>query len=223
MTWPVKKLGLFGGTFNPIHNGHLKVALEVRDRLSLDKVLFIPSYLPPHKPSRDVASPADRLRMVELAIASLPGLEASSLEVERAEPSYSIVTLERVKKMYNLAQIFFIIGIDAFLEIKTWKDYQRVLKACLFVVVSRPGFVLEQAVSVLGPEWRGKIVTIEDKDYRLENLREGVSIILFPLPALDISSSLIRTRLHQGKSIAGLVPEAVEKYIFQNHLYSDQP
>lgn len=216
----IGKIGLFGGTFNPIHNGHLKVALEVSQRFRLDKILFIPCYLPPHKSSRDVASAADRLRMVELAIAPFAQFEASSLEVDRPETSYSIVTLERVKKIYLEAKIYFIVGIDAFLEIKTWREYEKVLASCSFIVVSRPGFHLEQAETVLESYWKERMVIIGPERKPKEEKGEFPQIYLFPMDSLDISARDIRGRRQRGESIAGLVPEAVERYIFDKNLYS---
>lgn len=220
MAKKVRQIGLFGGTFNPIHNGHLKVALEVSQHFKLDKVLFIPCYLPPHKSSRDIASAADRLRMVELAIAPFAQFEASSLEVDRPETSYSIVTLERVKKIYLGAKIYFIVGIDAFLEIKTWREYERVLNSCSFIVVSRPGFHLEEAKTVLESYWRERMVIIRPEVKLEEGKREFPQIYLFPMNSLDISARDIRGKRQRGESISGLVPEAVEKYILEKNLYS---
>ncbi|MCX7973503.1 MAG: nicotinate-nucleotide adenylyltransferase [Candidatus Aminicenantes bacterium] len=211
-----QRLGLFGGTFNPIHNGHLKVALVVKEFFKLNKILFIPSYLPPHKSTREIASPEDRLKMVELALAPFPQFEASSLEVDRPETSYSIVTLQKVKQIYEGAQIFFIVGIDAFLEIKTWREYEKVLSACSFIVVSRPGFSLDQAMMVLGPEWKERIVWVDSHDQVKE---KEPRIYLFPMQSLNISASEIRMRRLRGEAITGLVPVAVEKYILEKNLY----
>ncbi len=216
----LKKIGLFGGTFNPIHNGHLKVALEVSQRFQLDKILFIPCYLPPHKSGQEIASASDRLRMVELAIAPFARFEASTLEVDRPETSYSIVTLERVKKIYSDARIYFILGIDAFLEIKTWREYERVLNSCSFIVVSRPGFPLEQAEVVLDPPWREKMMVVGPEIKIEEVERDFPRIYLFPMNSLNISAKEIRAKRKRGEPISGLVPEAVEKYIVENNLYN---
>jgi nicotinate-nucleotide adenylyltransferase len=215
----IKKIGLFGGTFNPIHNGHLKVAEEVGRFFELDKILFIPSYLPPHKSTRDIASATDRLKMVELALQPFSQFEASSLEVERPETSYSVITLEKVKKIYSGAEIFFIVGIDAFLEIKTWREYERILSSCSFIVVSRPGYELEQAKEVLAPDWKEKMVIVGPGFKPDEERGKEPKIYLFPMNSLDISASEIRRRRQRGESISGLVPEAVEKYILERNLY----
>lgn len=216
----IGKIGLFGGTFNPIHYGHLRVALKVNQRFKLDKILFIPCYLPPHKSGQEIASALDRLKMVELAIGPFPQFEASSLEVDRPETSYSIVTLERVKKVYSGAKIYFIVGIDAFLEIKTWREYEKVLNSCSFIVVSRPGFHLGQAETILDSYWRERMVIIGAEIKPEEENREFPQIYLFPMNSLDISARNIREKRRRGESISGLVPEAVEKYILEKNLYS---
>jgi len=122
-----KRLGLFGGTFNPIHIGHIRAAQVVADRFQLDQILFIPSYQPPHKTSEDLASAEHRLNMVRLALAGREKLVPSSIEIEAGGKSYSIWTLERIQALDPGARVFFILGIDAFLEIETWKDYKSVL------------------------------------------------------------------------------------------------
>lgn len=218
MSHGLRKLGLFGGTFNPIHHGHLKVALVVHDYFRLDKILFIPSYLPPHKPRGDIALPEDRLKMVELAISPYPQFEASSIEIERPETSYSIVTLEKIKRLYPEAQIYFIVGIDAFLEIKTWREYEKLLTACSFIVVSRPGFNLDQALEVLGDAWKDKMIMVKSREQIKE---KEPQIYLFPMASLNISASEIRKRRQRGEAITGLVPEKVEKYILENKLYCE--
>ncbi|MGQ9471201.1 MAG: nicotinate-nucleotide adenylyltransferase [Candidatus Aminicenantales bacterium] len=219
----IRRLGLFGGTFNPIHNGHLKVASEVSGFFSLDRVLFIPSRLPPHKPAWEVVSGEDRLRMVELAIKGYPQFEASSIEVERPGPSYSILTIKKIKQEYLVAEIFFLLGIDAFLEIKTWKDYDQVLRSCSFIVVSRPGFTLNQATAILGDEWKDRVIEVKKTSSIHQPSKAGILIFLFPMASLDISSSEIRRRLHEQEPVSGMLPEAVEKYIHQNKLYRDIP
>ncbi len=219
----VSRLGLFGGTFNPIHNGHLKVAREASRFFSLDKVLFIPSHLPPHKPAWEVVSGEDRLRMVELAIAGYPQFEASAVEVERPGPSYSIVTIKEIKKEYPAAEIFFLVGIDAFLEIKTWRDYDQVLRSCSFIVVSRPGYDLNQAAAVLGKEWKDRVIEVNKTAFIHQPAKAGPLIFLFPMASLEISSSEIRRRLHEREPVSGMLPEAVEKYIQQNKLYREIP
>lgn len=193
-----KRIGLFGGTFNPIHCGHVKAAESVQNMFSFDRILFIPSYLPPHKESVDVASAAHRLKMVELALASFDRFFPSSVEIDARGTSYSILTLNKIKEMFPQTEAFFLLGIDAFLEIETWKDYEDVLEQCSFVVMSRPGFRLSEAKDILTEKYK---------------------IYLLSINTLDISSSEVRERIRKNQSIEGLVPENVENYIKERRLY----
>jgi nicotinate-nucleotide adenylyltransferase len=216
------RIGIFGGTFNPIHSGHLRAAKIVQKRFLLDKILFIPSYLPPHKESVDMASPADRLRMVELACAPYPRFIPSSIEIEAKEKSYSIITLEKIEKMYPETWLFFILGIDAFLEVETWKEYQELLKRCSFIVVSRQGYRLKEAKDVLEGPYKQRMYEFPESDEsgKIEtDLFSSYRIFLLPIDSLNIASTGIRRRAKEGISIKGLVPESVEVYIEENSLY----
>lgn len=214
-----KRIGLLGGTFNPIHQGHLRAAEEIQQRFSLSEVLFVPSYIPPHKVTAEVASPEDRFAMVRLAVAGHPGFIASPLEIEARERSYSIITLNKVKTIYRDARIYFILGIDAFLEIETWKSYQAVLEQCHFIVINRPGYRLELAKAALPEKYAEKILDLGAAEEAGEALMGSFRIFLVSIRALDISSTAIRRRIKQGQSIKGFVPEAVEEYIKKNNIY----
>jgi len=215
----MEMIGLFGGTFDPIHLGHLRAGAEVRRRARLDRVLFIPSYLPPHKKSGAAASAADRLRMVELACRGRAGFEASSVEVDAGEKSYSILTLRKVRALAPEARLFFILGVDAFLDIGTWREYHRVLEGCFFIVMGRPGFVLERARNVLGGSLRDRMAPVEGSEGLAGALPPQARIFLMPIRALDVSSTEIREKVRRGKSLEGLVPAAVEEYIRERQLY----
>ena len=215
----METIGLFGGTFDPIHLGHVRAAEEVRRRARLDRVLFIPSYLPPHKEPGAAASAADRLRMVELACAGRKGLEASSIEVEARETSYSILTLRKVRALSPEARLFFVLGVDAFLDIGTWREYERVLAECLFIVIGRPGYELERARDVLGGRLRDRVTPAAEGDGLAGPLAPGASVFLMPIEAIDVSSTEVRERARLGRSLDGLVPEAVERYIRDHQLY----
>jgi nicotinate-nucleotide adenylyltransferase len=214
-----ERIGILGGTFNPVHNGHLKAAAAVRKRFSLDRVLFIPSFIPPHKESAGIASPEERLRMVELAVRGRSAFIPSAVEIRAKRKSYSILTLDKIKKLYPRAWIFFILGVDAFLEIETWREWERLLTRCLFIVVTRPGYRLKEAEKVLGVAYRRRVRSVS----RLEKVREqwflGTRIFLLPIDAADISSTEIRRWIRKGRSITGLVPAAVEGYIHKHGLY----
>jgi len=216
-----ERIGLLGGTFNPVHRGHLRAAEEVRSRFALDRVLFIPSYIPPHKQTTDMTSPEDRFAMVELAVRAYPCLAASPLEIEAQERSYSIITLNKVKAIYPDAWIFFILGVDTFLEIETWKSYREVLEQCGFIVISRPGFDLAAARNALPPEYEKSFHDLAEAEDVGEDILTQFRIFLLSIPALDISSTEIRRRVRRGQSIYGLVPESVEEYIHRKNLYQE--
>jgi nicotinate-nucleotide adenylyltransferase len=215
----MEMIGLFGGTFDPIHCGHLRAAAEVRRRARLDRVLFIPSYLPPHKKSGAIASAADRLRMVELACRWRKGFEASPVEVEAGEKSYSILTLRKIRALSPDARLFFILGVDAFLDIGTWREYQRVLQECFFIVMGRPGFELDRARDVLDGKLRDSIGPLVTGEGAAGPLPPRTRIFLLPIRALDISSTAIRERARRGETLDELVPGAVDAYIREHKLY----
>jgi nicotinate-nucleotide adenylyltransferase len=215
----METIGLFGGTFDPVHLGHLRAAAEVRRKAGLDRVLFIPSYLPPHKASGAVASAADRLRMVELACRRRAGFEPSAVEVEAGEKSYSILTLRKVGALHPEARLFFILGVDAFLEIGTWREYRRVLEECFFIVTGRPGFELERARDVLGGRLRASIGPFPPGGTAGGPLPPRRRVFLMPIRALAVSSTAVRERVRRGLAVEGLVPKPVAEYIRERKLY----
>jgi len=213
------RIGILGGTFNPVHLGHIRAALEVKRRFRLEKVLFIPSSIPPHKRPMAVASPNDRLRMVGLACRGRKGLSASPIEIEAGGTSYSVLTLDKIRRRFAGGEIFFVLGVDAFLEIDTWRDYRRVLEQCHFIVVSRPGCDLARAHKVLQGSLASRMVELGQEESAEAPLPAGTRIFLVPIAALDISSTDIRRRARTGESLRGLVPRAVETYIRRHRLY----
>lgn len=212
------RIGIFGGTFNPIHSGHLRAAEIAQRKFSLDRVLFVPSYIPPHKESDDIASPHHRLKMVELACKPYPQFIPSSIEIEAKGKSYSVISLGRVKELFPEALIFFILGVDAFLEIDTWKDYEKLLNQCFFIVVSRPGYNLDEAREVLGGRYREMIVEFSETGKEEKKFCSS-RIFLLPIEALDIASSEVRRRIREGISVKGLVPYDVDTYIRKHNIY----
>ena len=213
------RIGIFGGTFNPIHKGHVKAALEVQKTFLLDKVLLIPSYIPPHKGSPDVAPPSDRLQMVKLAVASYSQFVPSPIEIEAKGKSYSILTLAKLKKQFPDTVMFFILGVDAFLEIDTWREYRKVLQQCHFIVISRPGYDLDEAKKLLKGNYAERMVQVSETTKLDKLMLQRYKIFLLSIDAMDMASRDIRKKVKMGKSISGLVVEAVEKYIQTNKLY----
>jgi len=213
------RIGILGGTFNPVHNGHLKAAAIVQKRFSLDRVLFIPSFIPPHKTTAGVAPASDRLAMVKLAVRGRPRFIASAVETEAGGKSYSILTLNKIKKRYPGAWIFFILGVDAFLEIKTWREWKRVLGQCLFIVVTRPGYRLREVVNAVGGEYRSRFRFVPPAERVRERWFSEPRIFLLPIEAADISSTEVRQRARERRSLKGWVPGSVEGYIQMRSLY----
>jgi len=195
------RLGILGGTFDPVHHAHLVAAQEAFYQLNLDQVLFVPAGTPPHKPSRPVTAARHRLRMVELAIGDRPCFGLSHVDIERPGPHYSADTLRLLHDEWPAATLFFIVGADALAEMLTWYQPQRIVELAELVVVQRPG--------------------IQPDLDRLEAALPGLRARLHPveMPLLDISSTDLRQRVREGRPIAYLAPPEVEDYIVEHELY----
>ena len=230
------KLGVVGGTFDPIHNGHIAAAAAAQQALELDAIMLIPSRIPPHRASPATASAEHRFAMAQLAAADRPGWQASRIELDREGPSYSFDTLVELReKLRGEAamseapgdaisgagnrvewQIFFIVGADAFAEIATWSRYPAVLDLAHFVVVSRPGITLDSL--------REKVPSAFSHRPSAIGLQPSAKtrVILVEADTPDISSTEIRRRVRAGESLRGLVPESVAAYINAHRLYLGQ-
>ena len=200
------RIGVLGGTFDPIHIGHLLIAETVRDEMGLDTVLFVPAAVPPHKRGRALAEAADRLEMVRLAIAGNPAFEVNDIEIQRGGVSYTVETVEALRAARgDAARLFLIVGADSVRELATWKDIDHLVHLCTFVVVARPGFRIEDLVREgigLAPDTRQRV------------LRHYVDAV-----RVDVSSTGLRVRLAEGKSVRYRLPEAVERHIRTKGLY----
>jgi len=209
------RVGILGGTFDPIHFGHLRTAEEIAEALHLDRVALIPSAHPPHKPRRAITPFHHRHAMACLGAGPSEHLEVLDLEAQREGPSYTVDTLREMQgRLGPDCELFFILGTDAFLEISTWKEYRRLLELAHLVVIPRPGFdeatcleVMRTLCLVKRPGSRG---------YRAPSGRE---VCFQKTTFLDISASRIRQALAQGRSIRFLVPESVHAYIKEKRLY----
>ena len=210
------KLGILGGTFNPIHLGHLRIAEEVRERLGLDRVLFLPAATPPHKPLVGDLPFTERLAMVELAIADNPAFAASDLENRRQGPSYSVDTLAELHRAYPGDEFFFIIGSDSFLEIGLWHRFAEIFSLCHLAVVERPGAAIADLATVLPPA-----VATDFTRAAANHLthRSGTAVHYLPGLPLAISSSAIREKAATGASLRYLVPNTVIEYIQTKRIY----
>ncbi len=207
-------LGVFGGTFNPVHLAHLRLAEEVRETLALERVFFIPSADPPHK-SHGLASATQRLEMVKLASASNPSFEALDLELQRPGRSYSVDTLRVLSQRYAGEPLWFLMGTDTLAELDTWYEPETLVGLANIAVVGRPGSARRSLESLLPERLVGSFVVGPD----LLTHGSGRVIRSIPFSPLGISASDIRQRVARGTSIRYLVPDAVIEYIEKNHLY----
>jgi nicotinate-nucleotide adenylyltransferase len=186
------KIGIIGGTFNPIHLGHLILAEEMRQKISLNKVIFMPANLPPHKKNGEIIPAHHRLRMVKLAIRANPYFSVSDIEINRGGRSYTIDTIRELNKIYSGDELYFIIGSDLIKYLNEWKDLKQIIALVKFIVATRPG-------------------------YSLENLPAYMRTI--DIRAVDISAFEIRQCIKQNRSFRYLVPEVVRRYIIKKGLY----
>ncbi len=213
------RLGILGGTFDPIHLGHLRTAEEIGQGFNLKKVYLIPSASPPHRTQEPIASFQHRLNMAQMAVGDSRLLEALDVENRRPGLSYSIETLKEFRTVFSpRAELFFILGTDAFFEIKTWKDYRGLFDYAHFVIIQRAGFQPENFGALL--QDLGVDVKKTDRPH-VFTVPSGNKIMLMEPTLMDISSTRIRKMDAEGKSIRFLVPESVRNYIMKNGLYKD--
>lgn len=214
------RLGVLGGTFNPIHLGHLVFAESFRERLALDRVLFVPAGAPPHKDVRGVASPLHRYAMVSLAVAGHPAFAASSVETARPGPSYSVETLESLASEWPGARLFFLMGSDTFLDLPTWRTPERLGAWAILAVGHRAGSVFDSET----PASRAVLTRLGRPTCRnvpptaAEALAPG-EVAWVETRSIPVSAREIRQRLAEGQSVRYLVPLPVAEYIAQHQLY----
>ena len=216
------RIGLLGGTFNPIHLGHLHIAEQTQTRLGFDQILFIPTGDPPHKSFKTLASTQHRLEMVKLATKDSPRFRVSEVEIFSTEICYTIDTLRKLKTQVQ-GELFFLVGLDAFLDLPTWKAADKLLAQANFVVVSRPEVQFSQIKTfpMLPPISEIDLIALDnEKRSHLEiQTSSGPTLTLLALPECNISASSIRDHLKQGLSAATWLPPPIESYIIANELY----
>ncbi|MDD5116741.1 MAG: nicotinate-nucleotide adenylyltransferase [Candidatus Omnitrophica bacterium] len=187
------KIGILGGTFNPVHIGHLILAEEAREKLGLDKIILIPTAIPPHKDDTGIAPAGERMKMLKMAIRGNKYLSVSDMEIRRRGRSYTIDTLRELKRKFSRDEIYFIIGSDLLKYLSEWKDLGGIIEMVKFVAATRPGYPLEQIPN---------------------------NISTMAIRAVDVSGFEIRERVRSNKTFRYLVPEAVFNYITKTRLYS---
>ncbi|MGH9603123.1 MAG: nicotinate-nucleotide adenylyltransferase [Terriglobales bacterium] len=216
------RIALFGGTFDPVHNGHLAVARAAARRFHLDRVLFVPSGGPPHKRSRPLTPFAHRFAMLALATAGEPRFQPSLLEADDSITHYSIITVPRVKRTLRRGdRLFFLIGVDAFLDIATWRSPEKLLRECDFLVASRPEFRLEDVLAALPPAIK-KAATRNARSGQMAG--KAISLGRTTIYLLDgaqssVSATEVRAAARRGRPLGPLVPAAVAGYIRKMGLY----
>lgn len=221
----MKRIGLFGGTFNPIHLGHLRAALEVKQGFNLDQIFLIPAAIPPHKVSGEVVNARDRIEMIKLAVSEDGDLAVSDVELKRSGASYTIDTVNHFKQtLPENTRIYLIMGLDAFLEIDTWKSYNQLLEQIPLIVITRPNSIAEHQDAdrqALENELKSRISPnysfSKSKSCYEQNGKQPIHF--FEVTALDISSTKIRELIKRGASINYLVPPRVAEFIVKKGLY----
>ncbi|URN41100.1 nicotinate-nucleotide adenylyltransferase [Peptoniphilus genitalis] len=198
----MKKYGIFGGSFNPIHYGHLMICEYIKEEMGLDKVIFIPTGNPPHKELE--LSAEDRYEMVRLAISPNPDFEISDIETTRVKKSYTVDTIRELKKIYKEEKLYFLIGLDSLFQLKTWMKIGDLSQEIEFVVALRPGYLDKEEVN-------------KEIDFLRENF--GTKINLIKTPLYEISSTDLRDRIREGKSLRYLIPKKVLDYIEESGFY----
>ncbi|MBI1810645.1 MAG: nicotinate-nucleotide adenylyltransferase [Nitrospirae bacterium] len=215
------KLGIFGGTFNPIHYGHLTAAEEVKEKLGLDKIIFVPSGNPPLK-DKELADAKHRYKMVKLAISKNHSFAVSDIEYKKKDKSYSVDTIEKLRRIYPGARLYFIAGIDAFIDIPNWWQPERLVSLADFIVISRPSYKFTGLASSPYLKINRSILKKLD-DAKLQSYKtkliSGRDITMLHITPVEISATGIRKLIKRGKSIKYLLPEEVESYIITHKIY----
>lgn len=195
-----------GGTFDPIHYGHLVIAEAVRSKYKMEKVVFVPSGSPPHKNGSNVSDAMDRYLMTALATATNKHFDISTMEIDRSGKSYTYDTLVEFKKKYPRHDIYFIAGADAIRDITTWYNYEELFELCYFIAATRPGYTL---------------ANLKNEELHMLSPKQLEHIEIIEVPGIEVSSTDIKRRVREDKSIKYLLPETVEDYITKYDLYLD--
>jgi nicotinate-nucleotide adenylyltransferase len=215
----LKRVAVFGGTFDPVHEGHLSIARKLLDVFQLDNFVFIPAFHAPHKPDRKPTSAFQRFAMLTIATEDEPKISVSTLELEKGKPRYSVETIPELKEIYADAKLFFVIGADSWTDIRTWRQWEKVLTMTNHIVVSRPGYDI--AIGHVTDQIRGRIVDLRGKKFDLNSdERREDAIYLTDAVFFDTSATEIRDDLTDGVlDRKDDIPLEVAKYIEKYDLY----
>ncbi len=229
-----RRIGIYGGTFDPFHYGHLQVAGAALNAFVLDRMLFVPAYAPPHKRKRTISSPFHRMSMLALATADSPRMFVSTIELEAPSRPYTIETLGRLQNELHPARLFFIMGADSFMDVTSWHEYEGILSGYDVIVATRPGYVGSDGSENVGsdgsenkdvtavrlaPELKTRLTDLRGGRYPSEEDLKSPRIYLTDYVAVDVSATDVREAIADGRSIEGLVPPPVAAYIEKYRLY----
>ncbi|MEO6726504.1 MAG: nicotinate-nucleotide adenylyltransferase [Blastocatellia bacterium] len=219
-----QRIAIYGGTFDPIHNGHWQVAKAIMNCFAMDRLLFVPAFVPPHKRGQQISSPFHRLAMLAVATMNEAQMFVSPVEVEAPERPYTVQTLDRLKAGLGNAQLFFVMGADSFRDVTTWREHQRLLSEYDVIVATRPGYQFgdqgETPIAAhLSPELQTKLVDLSGGQLPSEEDFASPRIYLTDYVEVDVSATDVREIAQQGKSIVNWVPPAVAAYIEKYKLY----
>ena len=223
----MKKVGLLGGTFDPVHMGHLALAAEALKNFRLERILFIPANQSPHKQDHTPASPHHRLAMLQRAVASEPDFQVQNLELERKGVSFTIDTLHSLRQTFPGTEFYLIMGIDTFKNIDTWKDAAHLIQLCHILVATRPGFIIKEPGEIVNRLFSGDPSSYmaepgETKRTVFLHRKTGRKLIFFDIAPWNVSSREIRSKIRNLTEIKNMLPLKVENYIMKNNLYRAQ-
>ena len=226
-----RRIGIYGGTFDPVHCGHLAVAEAVSNAFALDRIIFVPAFTPPHKRKRMISSPFHRMAMLALATADSPKMFISTVELEAPSRPYTVETLGQLRTELEPARLFFVMGADSFADVTSWREYEAILSEYDVVVVTRPGYPDrddcggdqngEKADGALAPQLRRRIVDLRGGAYPSDEDLKSPRVYLTDYVSIDVSATGIREAVEQGRSIDGLVPPPVAAYVEKYRLYQN--
>jgi len=216
----LQRIGVYGGTFDPLHDGHLRVAAAIIEAFALDQMLLVPAFVPPHKRTRAISSPYHRFAMLALATAQSEVMRLSTIELEAPERPWTVMTLSRLQQEYPSAQLFFLMGADSFADITTWREYERLMNEYHIIVALRPGYEGAGAMDAhLSPQLQARVVDLRGGRLPDEALFRQAHTWLTDYVEVDVSSSEIREVAQQGRAVDNFVPPMVARYIEKYRLY----
>lgn len=224
-----RRIGVYGGTFDPVHYGHLRVAEAVSNAFALDRILFVPAFTPPHKRKRMISSPFHRMAMLALATADSANMFISTVELEAPSRPYTVETLGRLQAELRPARLFFVMGADSFGDVTSWREYEAILSEYDVIVATRPGHRSrdghggaqdgDEAVGALTPQLKRRIVDLRGGGRPSDEDLKSSRIYLTDYVSIDVSATEVRETARQGRSIDNLVPPSVAAYIEKYRLY----